>query len=175
MGQYKLSDLKRKASSTADHWVDTVPIYTIDISLLELAARRPKNGPDYIKEASRRIEAMKDWEADAGSAHFLDRLGNPLLSVFSWGFGSAKGSRREKPQKPASLAERVQTEPRNPYPGSHGRTLKDLVGQERFHGLGVSHAWDISASHSNNTVLGQYAMELFDQTSKYVPLRKSCS
>lgn len=62
------------------------PIFKIQDVKLSVLKTRGKNVTADIQEADKKIEAMKNWPADACSGRFLDEDGFPLACVFAHNF-----------------------------------------------------------------------------------------
>ncbi|KAH6888333.1 hypothetical protein BKA70DRAFT_1442981 [Coprinopsis sp. MPI-PUGE-AT-0042] len=107
-----LKEFRRRSQHAAKKWRDSVPLFTIDISIYDLL-KRGKNTNAGKAEASAKIKSMKTARADASSMLITDKGGHPLVAVFS-----------QRHRAPDKAPKTLQLQP---YPGPRGRMLRDYA------------------------------------------------
>ncbi|KIM35729.1 hypothetical protein M413DRAFT_32286 [Hebeloma cylindrosporum] len=129
--------VEANAEQAAKDWLEFTPRYRIPgVKLTELR-KRGKNLKDDIDLADATIALMKDWPVDACSARLVDdESEETLVCVFSY---------RMPAENAVQCSEENEDEDSNSknkhpcpnYPGSHGRTLRDVKTAPKCHWDGI--------------------------------------
>ncbi|KAF6755585.1 hypothetical protein DFP72DRAFT_762481, partial [Ephemerocybe angulata] len=109
---------EEKDDRRTEEWYRRVPVFRIRGVYLSHLLERGKNTAEGKRIAESQMNAMLDWEADAGSMIVCDEDGQVLVCVFGWSLTGGKVLRE--------LGEPINFKSAPYYPGSRGRTLCDV-------------------------------------------------
>ncbi|KAF5313363.1 hypothetical protein D9611_008590 [Ephemerocybe angulata] len=109
---------EEKDDRRTEEWYRRVPVFRIRGVYLSHLLERGKNTAEGKRIAESQMNAMLDWEADAGSMIVCDEDGQVLVCVFGWSLTGGKVLQE--------LGEPINFKSAPYYPGSRGRTLCDV-------------------------------------------------